>query len=583
MCRTCSVSGPMRGATRRPWARFIRLMLAEDAATLNQRTGFASVLWSSCLAMLAVGANSTAIMAALPNMRTELSLSPAGVEWAVNAYLVVSAAFIVLGGQAADRFGARLASMVGLALFGVASCIIATAGTQTALLAGRALQGLAAAFAVPSTLAAVDTSAAPERRAAAIGAWTGFLMLGFSIGPLLGGALTHVTGWRVIFWLNVLLMLTAIAGLASAGSATARAHGTQSRRTDWIGFVLLATLMVSLVFGLHALPHAAAAPLPVVGPFALAATAFVLLLTVESRAEAPLVDLSFFARRGFVMGVAIGSLSMFSIMSLLLYFNLYAQSREGLGLTALEAGASLLPLSAALLALALSASAVAARVGLRNAMTGGMALIAIASAIIGVAIAGGGMVLLAIGFFVMGAGLAVPYALAPRLALSALSPAQAGQGSGIVNACTFLGGSAGVAGGATAFALGGFRRRADDDCARRHYRRRPQPRDFRDGIGGDVRARRRRIAGGIGSGGDVGSASRRQSGGLRRNQWRLPRHTRRHRPILLVHERIGRCRRMRHEEQAPRVQTRWLPHRPGPRPPWRSAARTPQHEGCCIA
>jgi hypothetical protein len=99
---------------------------------------------------------------------------------------------------------------------------------------------------------------------------------------------------------------------------------------------------------------------------------------------------------------------------------------------------------------------VAARIGLRNAMTGGMALIAIASAVIGAAIAGGGMVLLAIGFFVMGTGLAVPYALAPRLALSALSPAQAGQGSGIINACTFLGGSAGVAGGATAFALGGF-------------------------------------------------------------------------------------------------------------------------------
>ena len=170
----------------------------------------------------------------------------------------------------------------------------------------------------------------------------------------------------------------------------------------------------------------------------------------------PLVDLSFFARRGFVMGVAIGSLSMFCIMSLLLYFNLYAQSREGLGLTALEAGAWLLPLSAALLALALSASAVAGRVGARNAMTGGMALIAIASAIIGAAVAGGGTIFMAMGFFVMGAGLAVPYALAPRLALSALPSSQAGQGSGIVNACTFLGGSAGVAGGATAFALGGF-------------------------------------------------------------------------------------------------------------------------------
>jgi len=428
---------------------------------LRQRAEFASVLWSSCLAMLAVGANSTAIMAALPSMRTELSLSAAGVEWAVNAYLVVSAAFVVLGGQAADRLGARLASMIGCALFGVASCIIAASGTQVELLGGRALQGLAAAFAVPSTLAAVDTSAGPERRTAAIAAWTGFLMLGFSIGPLLGGVLTHFTGWRVIFWLNVLLMLTAIGGMASAGSATAaRRSGAETRRTDWIGFVLLATFMVSLVFGLHALPQAMAAPLPVILSLLVAAVALVLLLSMEARVKAPLLDLSFFRQRSFVMGLTIASLAMFSIISLLLYFNLYAQSSQGLGLTALEAGAALLPLSAALLGLAVSAAAVTARVGLRNAMTGGTALIAIASAIIGVAVSGGGMVreivLLAIGFFAMGAGLAVPYALAPRLALSALPPAQAGQGSGIVNACTFLGGSAGVAGGASAFALGGF-------------------------------------------------------------------------------------------------------------------------------
>jgi MFS family permease len=406
--------------------------------------------------MLAVGANSTAIMAALPTMRAELSLSSAGVEWAVNAYLIVSAACIVLGGEAADRFGARLASIAGFVLFGIASCIIAVAATQAELLTGRAIQGLAAAFAVPSTLAAVDAGATPERRAAAVGAWTGFLMLGFSIGPLLGGALTHVAGWRMIFWLNVLLMSAAIAGMAFAGSVTARAENLQNRRADWIGFVLLATFMVSLVFGLHAVPHARTAPLSVIVPFVLAAAALALLLTVESRIEAPLVDLGFFARRGFVMGVAIGSLSMFSIISLLLYFNLYAQSRTGLGLSALEAGAALLPLSAALLALALSASAVAAKIGMRNAMAAGMALIVTGSAIIGAAVAAGGMVLLAVGFFVMGAGLAVPYALAPRLALSALSRAQTGQGSGVVNACTFLAGSAGVTGGAIAFALGGF-------------------------------------------------------------------------------------------------------------------------------
>src|SRR2546422_7772271 len=112
---------------------------AEDAATLNQQTGFTPVLWSSCLAMLAVGANSTAIMAALPDMRTELFLSSDGVQWAVNAYLVVSAACIVPGGDTADRFGARRASIVGVGPLRVASCIISTPRTQTALLAGHGL------------------------------------------------------------------------------------------------------------------------------------------------------------------------------------------------------------------------------------------------------------------------------------------------------------------------------------------------------------------------------------------------------------------------------------------------------------
>jgi MFS family permease len=431
-------------------------IIVVQAKQQSARTSFTAILWSSCLAVFSVGANSTAIMAALPSMRAELGLSPAGVEWAVNAYLVVSAAFIVLGGQAADRFGARLAAMAGLALFGAASCIIAVAGSEIALLSGRVLQGLAAAFAIPSTLAAVNANAPAERKAAATGAWTGFLMLGMSTGPLVGGALTHAAGWRLIFWLDVPLMLIAVAGLASAGSVNAGAHGARSRRADWIGFLLLAMVMVSLVFALHALPHAKAAPLAVAGPLALAVVAFILLLIVESRVEAPLLDLSFFARPRFVMGVAIGSLSMFSIMTLVLYFNLYAQSHDGLGLTALQSGAALLPLSATLLLLALSAPAVADRTGLRNAMTGGMALIAIGSFVIAAAVGASGMLPLEIGMFVMGAGLAVPYALAPRLALSALSPTQVGQGSGIVNACTFLGGSAGIAGGATASALGGF-------------------------------------------------------------------------------------------------------------------------------
>ena len=178
------------------------------------------VLTACCLAMLAVGDNSTAIMAALPDMRGSLQLGPAEVEWVVNAYLLTAAIFIIVGGDAADQFGARRSSIAGIALFALASLIIALAPAGFVVVGARALQGLGASFAVAGTLAAVTEAAPDSERAEAIGTWTGFLMLGFSIGPLLGGALTHFTSWRVIFWLNVLLMSTAMAGLASAGTAT---------------------------------------------------------------------------------------------------------------------------------------------------------------------------------------------------------------------------------------------------------------------------------------------------------------------------------------------------------------------------
>src|SRR4029077_13543408 len=188
------------------------------------------VLFACYLAMFAVGENSTAIMAALPAMSSGLGLGPATVEWAVNAYLLAAAAFIILGGEAADMFGPRRSSAAGIVVFALASLIIALAPDGAAVVAARALQGLGAAFAVAGTLAAV-TDAAPEaRRAGAIGAWTGFLMLGFSIGPLVGGAVTHYAGWRINFWLNVLVMLP-------AGLALGLRPGTQGRQTnqvDWL-------------------------------------------------------------------------------------------------------------------------------------------------------------------------------------------------------------------------------------------------------------------------------------------------------------------------------------------------------------
>jgi MFS family permease len=416
--------------------------------------GIDGVLIAACLGMLAIGANGTAIMAALPTMRRDLLLNPGEVEWAVNAYLVVSAATIIPGGKFADVAGANRVARWGLLLFAIASAAIATAGSPVSLLCGRAMQGLGAALAVPGTLAAVG--ATPSNRAARIGAWAGFLMLGFSIGPLLGGVLTHDLGWRVIFWCNTAAMVLATGGFILDRHKDPAFQRTALARFDWTGFILIALFMTALVATLQVIPSIREAPLRVVIRAAIACGALLALLRLEPHKSGPLIDLQIFTVPAFVRALAIGSIAMFDILALLLYFNLAAQDQTGLNFSAVEAGLSLLPLSAGLLIFAFSSAALSRRFAPRNVLTTAMVVIAIAAPSIAVSTFLHALPSMAISLFALGSALALPYATAPRTALATLPDDQAGQGSGIMNACTFLGGSLGVAGGAIAFSSGGF-------------------------------------------------------------------------------------------------------------------------------
>jgi MFS family permease len=411
------------------------------------------VLTACCLAMLAVGDNSTAIMAALPAMRSELQLGAAEVEWVVNAYLLTAAMFIIVGGDAADQVGARRSSIAGIALFALASLIIALAPAGFLVVGARALQGLGAAFAVAGTLAAVSEAAPDAKRAEAIGAWTGFLMLGFSIGPLVGGAITHYAGWRFIFWLNLIAMVPAALILL-------RHPGTAGRRAtsmDGMGLGLLAVFMVTLISGLQALAHVRINPPAAIVPLALAAIAFGGLIWTETRRRQPLVDFGLFSNRNFAIAAGLLFLVMFDIMTLLLYYNFFAQSADGLGMSAVVAGLSLLPLSVALFAFARAAPLIAVRIGMRRMLTGGSLLLAIGCAIIWLSLqTEARFALLMPGLFIAGAGIALIYASSPRLGLATLPQLQAGKGSGMLNSCSFLGGTVGVTFGGILFALAGF-------------------------------------------------------------------------------------------------------------------------------
>ncbi|MET0677860.1 MAG: MFS transporter [Bradyrhizobium sp.] len=427
--------------------------MAIPQTTSGTTSDLTPVLIACCLAMLAVGDNSTAIMAALPEMRGNLGLGPSQLEWVVNAYLLTAAIFIVMGGDAADQFGARRSSIAGIGLFALASLVIALAPSGLIVIGARALQGLGAAFAVAGTLAAVSEAAPDDKRAEAIGTWTGFLMLGFSIGPLIGGAVTHYAGWRFIFWLNVAAMLPAALILLRHPAGSSR----RAAPVDWIGLGILAVFMMTLITGLQALAHISASPAAAIVPLAIAAVSVVALVRIETRRKQPLVDFSLFANRNFAIAAGLLFLVMFDIMTLLLYYNLFAQSAGGLGLSAISAGLSLLPLSVALFVFARAAPGIAASVGMRRMLAGGSLVLAIGCAILWSALhLEAGFAGLLPGLFVAGAGIAPVYASAPRLGLATLPQAQAGKGSGMLNSCSFLGGTVGVAFGGIASVLGGF-------------------------------------------------------------------------------------------------------------------------------
>jgi MFS family permease len=410
------------------------------------------VLIACYLAIFAVGENSTAIMAALPAMSTQLGLAAAGVEWAVNAYLLASAAFIIPGGRAADGFGARRSSAAGILLFALASLIIALAPSGAAVIAARALQGFGAAFAVAGTLAAVAEAVPEAGRAATISGWTGFLMLGFSIGPLLGGAITHYAGWRVVFWLNLAMMLPAGLALAAKPGAPGRKAGA----VDWPGLGLLLLFMVTMVSGLQVLARFAQSPWDSILLLLVAAVAFLLLYRTERRRANPLLDFTLFQNRRFTLAVLIASLMMFDIMTLLLYYNLYAQSPDGFDLTPIATGLSLIPLSVALFGCARAAPRIAQAVGLRRMMASGGLILVLGCAIALVSLTEAGPALRVIALFAIGAGIAMPYATAPRLGLAALPETQAGQGSGVISASTFLTSTIGVTGGGIVSGFAGF-------------------------------------------------------------------------------------------------------------------------------
>ncbi len=407
----------------------------------NDRSRAWWVLACVSIPLFAVCVNTTSINTALPAIADDLDATLPSLQWVVNAYILVAAAFVVTGGRLGDLLGRRKVFLIGVGLFGAASVLIALAESVGLLIVGRGLQGLGSAMIVPGSLSLVGVAFPPERRTVAIGVWAAVVGLGFAMGPLIGGALTESLGWQWVWWSNVpLVALTIFLTLARVPES--RDEGELS--IDLPGIVLLGSGAFALILGLTQGRVWGWGDPRVLGMFAAAVGLFAAFVFNEQRRRLPLVHFRFFRNGGFTAGVVGTFSATLVLLGAFYFFNLFLQSFVVFDLSPLEAGAALLPLSFGMFVVSLAAGPIAQRVGGRGPIVLGFLAIGLGFLLVSQIGEGSGVTALIPGFLLIGAGQGLVTGPTSAVAVAAVPEEDAGEASGVVNMGRYLGGSIGV-------------------------------------------------------------------------------------------------------------------------------------------
>lgn len=301
-----------------------------------------AVLAICCTALLIVSLDNTILNVALPTLQDDFDSSLSGLQWTIDAYLVVLASLLILSGSTADRIGRRRVFQTGLALFALGSVLCSLAPSLGLLVAARVVQAVGGSMLTPVAMSIItNVFTEPRERARAIGVWGGVVGLSMAMGPLVGGLLVDSVGWRAIFWLNVPIGLAA---LALTALFVPESRAPRPRRPDPLGQLFMIVLLGTLTYAIIEAPGRGLADPAVYGAALLAAASLAAFAAHALRAPEPLIDLRFFRSVPF-SGATLIAVSSFAALGGFLFLNtLYLQNVRGL--SALQAGLYLLPMAA---------------------------------------------------------------------------------------------------------------------------------------------------------------------------------------------------------------------------------------------
>jgi EmrB/QacA subfamily drug resistance transporter len=406
--------------------------------TTGNRKWWILATMTGALSMVLI--DETVVSVALPTIQRDLHMSPSGLQWVVNSYLLTLACCVAVGGRLGELLGQARMFRLGAVAFVAASAGCGLAGSGAWLIAARGAQGLAAAVMMPATGAIVINAFGAGERGRAMGMYAGISTISLAFGPLLGGLLTQGITWRAVFWVN---LPVGLAMLALAQSTLPANDCERGAGMDWPGAATLVPGLAAIVLALMQSAQwgwASPATIALLGGGAALLATFVI---IEARRSSPLLQLKLFASRNFSVGSTVLGCVLFALTGLTVFGAIYFQ--EILGFGPITAGLALLPVMLPVTLLSPAAGRAYDRLGPR-------ALVAVGAALLGTGTIWTAGFLgtfryawLLPGLVLTGIGIALVMTPASTAAVNTAPPAWRGQAQGVTGTLRLMGGTVGLA------------------------------------------------------------------------------------------------------------------------------------------
>ena len=400
------------------------------------------ILLAVYISALAINLDVTIVNVALPSIAREMDADTRGLQWVVDGYNLTFAALVLAAGALSDRYGRRPALIIGLLGFATASVIGGLVDSTGALIAARVGMGVFAALIFPTTLSIIANTFPDRRqRAAALGGWGAVVGMGVALGPVTGGLLLEHFYWGSVF---IALAPVAVVAAALAFVLVPESRDPAAPALDKPGLGVSVAMLTLLTWTIIEAPERGWASASTIAGFALTAVLVGIFVTLERRAEHPMLDVRLFTDRRFSAASGAVMITFFSLAGFIFLITQYFQLVRGY--SPLSTGSRIIPVAVSIAVASVLGGLLAPRLGTKSVVTTGMVMFGLAMAWISTSSVDTPYATTIVPQMVlMGLGMGLISTPATESIMLVLPPARAGVGSAVNDATRELGSTLGVA------------------------------------------------------------------------------------------------------------------------------------------